>query len=846
MPLQIRRGPTADRVANIPLAGELVFDTTTGSVYIGNGTTAGGLPVTNFSVGDARSTTATMFLGDSLNDNTVHSGITFAYIGNRLQATVQQDLSNYIGLIGADQGFAGNLWADDSGLIVNSETRTVYGNFVPQGHIIPETNVAYDLGSAAYRFRDLYLSGSTIYLGSAAITSTGTAIDFPVGSTVGGQALGINEGDAYNIVLSGNVIGADSTVLVNTANGTFHGDLTGSVFADDSTILVDGRDGVLRGTLIGSLTGNVTGNLTGTASSATIASTVTLVPTNLSASTHYISFTANSNGDESVRTDTGLTYQPSTNTLTVGNISGSITGNILTTLIDSADSSAITVASAAIFSSDVTIENELFIGGDVFPGISESYNLGSYTKKFNKLYLAEGANALWIGNAAISGSGTAINLPAGSTVGGSAITTAAGANATTITVNTTGTSADHFVSFFDDQTGDNLIYTDDTFKYNPGTGVLTVGDATIGTVTGNLVGNVTGNTTGVHTGFVDGDVKGSVFADDSSVMVNAIDRTLIGTLTGNVTGRITASASSTVTDGGAFILGSNTVTGSLYIRGNTASNQIRLGLYSNTSTDTQRLAFERYRGTIAAPLAVQSGDRLGDLRWTATDNSSTFQIAGAIRCEADANPTSNAVPGLMRLMTGNRITGTVTTAITIDSDQIVTVIKDLSVDGSLTVNAALRFDNNQISTVTTNADIEIQPNGTGKVDVRSDLEAVGSIKSSGTSGIGYAVGAGGTVTQAGSKTAGVTLDKICGQITTTADSIGSGSSASFTLTNSTISENDVVYVSIKSGASVAGAYTIFCDAVANGSCRISVFNLSGSAKTDTLVINYSVIKSVNS
>ncbi len=38
-----------------------------------------------------------------------------------------------------------------------------------------------------------------------------------------------------------------------------------------------------------------------------------------------------------------------------------------------------------------------------------------------------------------------------------------------------------FVSFFDDQTGDNLIYTDDTFKYNPGTGVLTVGDATIGT-----------------------------------------------------------------------------------------------------------------------------------------------------------------------------------------------------------------------------------------------------------------------------------------------------------------------------------------------------------------------------
>ena len=120
MPLQIRRGPTADRLATTPLVGELVYDTTTGSVYVGNGTTVGGLPVTNFSVGDARSTTAKMFLGESLSDNSVHSGVTFAYVGDRLQLTVAQDLSNYIGLIAADQGFKGNVWADDSGLIINS------------------------------------------------------------------------------------------------------------------------------------------------------------------------------------------------------------------------------------------------------------------------------------------------------------------------------------------------------------------------------------------------------------------------------------------------------------------------------------------------------------------------------------------------------------------------------------------------------------------------------------------------------------------------------------------------------------------------------------------------------
>ena len=42
------------------------------------------------------------------------------------------------------------------------------------GHILPDTDVAYDLGSATNRFRDLYLSGSTIDLGGSTISSTET------------------------------------------------------------------------------------------------------------------------------------------------------------------------------------------------------------------------------------------------------------------------------------------------------------------------------------------------------------------------------------------------------------------------------------------------------------------------------------------------------------------------------------------------------------------------------------------------------------------------------------------------------------------------------------------------
>ena len=199
MPLQIRRGPTADRVAAIPLTGELVYDTTTGSVYVGNGVAVGGLPVTNFSVGDARSTTAKMFLGESLSDNTVHSGVTFAYVGDRLQATVAQDLSNYIGLIAADQGFKGSVWAQDSGIIIEADTHTVYGNFVAQGTILPDTNIAYDIGSPTRRFKDLYLSGSSLYIGNIVLQDVEGHLDLPAGTTIGGAIISLDEGNQYII-----------------------------------------------------------------------------------------------------------------------------------------------------------------------------------------------------------------------------------------------------------------------------------------------------------------------------------------------------------------------------------------------------------------------------------------------------------------------------------------------------------------------------------------------------------------------------------------------------------------------------------------------------------------------
>lgn len=55
--------------------------------------------------------------------------------------------------------------------------------------LLPTTDVTYDLGSASYRWKDLYLSGSSIKLGSATITATGTAINLPAGTTINGSSV---------------------------------------------------------------------------------------------------------------------------------------------------------------------------------------------------------------------------------------------------------------------------------------------------------------------------------------------------------------------------------------------------------------------------------------------------------------------------------------------------------------------------------------------------------------------------------------------------------------------------------------------------------------------------------
>lgn len=128
----------------------------------------------------------------------------------------------------------------------------------------------------------------------------------------------------------------------------------------------------------------------------------------------------------------------------------------------------------------------------------------------------------------------------------------------------------------------------------------------------------------------------------------------------------------------------------------------------------------------------------------------------------------------------------------------------------------------------------------GNLAITPAVVAANAVKSThATAGIGYDTGAGGAVTQATSRTTGVTLDKICGAITLVS-AAGSATFASFTVTNSAVAATDTIVVNQKSGTDL---YEIHVTAVAAGSFRIT-FRTTGGTTTEQPVLNFAVIKAV--
>lgn len=127
--------------------------------------------------------------------------------------------------------------------------------------------------------------------------------------------------------------------------------------------------------------------------------------------------------------------------------------------------------------------------------------------------------------------------------------------------------------------------------------------------------------------------------------------------------------------------------------------------------------------------------------------------------------------------------------------------------------------------------------------LRLSVDASGNVLSR-SGGLGYGVGAGGTVTQATSKSTSVTLNKACGQITMSNSALAANTTTAFILNNSFISATDVVLVSVNWNASFI--YSAWVYTTQNGSCSIALRNISAGSASDAVVLNFVVIKGATS
>ena len=509
MPLQIRRG-TADEkdLLSVPLAnGELLWTTDSKQLYIGDGVNLARdlTAVVNYSDEDAQDAVNALFSSGT------HTDISYTYddVNNTLSSSVsisqlRQNVnmggfslsgSGSISIEGniAGEEFSGvlkgSVFGDDSVQLINADQSQIILDGTVKGDIIPDVTEEYDLGRPDKRFKDLYLSGSSLWLGMAQVTASGTSVDLPAGSTIDGQPLGeiAQPGNALKI----DIIGEDSSLLIDSSNGNIQagdivassvtGDFKGSVFGDDSSVVLDVIDKTLTGK-IASQDGTVVFDNGATGTLATFPSTVT--------------FDGDTNFNSLVFIDNDINATGITTSL--GGFQGDLEGNVLgldSSLIINAETNTITVNN--VNTGALASDNQ---------ELNFQSTTGSSTISINSIDDAGILALRKISDADLSGTSPAY---------GRIVFARDDANGPAVTSLISGT--DLALVFAVDDTATFA----DTSKFFTWTGSR----FGIGTASPSDTLDVNGN------GKFEGDVqaaafKGSIVSDDSTVMVDAVDNTI--------------------------------------------------------------------------------------------------------------------------------------------------------------------------------------------------------------------------------------------------------------------------------------------------------------------------------
>lgn len=247
----------------------------------------------------------------------------------------------------------------------------------------------------------------------------------------------------------------------------------------------------------------------------------------------------------------------------------------------------------------------------------------------------------------------------------------------------------------------------------------------------------------------------------------------------------------------------------LHVTGLFSTTSIASRIYNDGQNNLSAYVGRRYNGTAAAPTAVNAGDvimRISAVGYGAT----TMPDFGSSRISfvAEENYTDTANGGRLEFYTnpigGNTLTpvATMTNALGVWATKFT---------GPLTGNV------NATAVTATNVVV----GNTIRYDVTQNN---------------------GTATQLTSKSTTVVCNGRTGQITMSNSSIAKGEAITFTVTNSAVTAaTDVPVVAIQTGAT-PNSYSISVTRVQVGSFNVTLLNSGSGPLTDTIVINFAIIK----
>lgn len=257
MALQIRRGNTADRLAKTFAEGELIYDTQTKEVFIGDGATQGGKTVSTYTDAQAKDAAAA-----TLTHNTGHSNVSFAYnsVTKQVTATVALDgtyndvVQDTTPELGGDLSLNGFSVKVGSNTVIDGTTGRVYANVTGSltGNADSVTNGVY--------------TTSTVNIGTTAITLNRAAgVQTLTGVSIDGNAATVTNG----VYTTG-----DQTISGVLSATAFDGNIYGSVYGSDgSTLLVDADNNRISADTLSAANVTISGNLIVSGTTTTVNST---------------------------------------------------------------------------------------------------------------------------------------------------------------------------------------------------------------------------------------------------------------------------------------------------------------------------------------------------------------------------------------------------------------------------------------------------------------------------------------------------------------------------------------------------------------------------------------------